>query len=63
MTVWKRSISKAEPRVFLVVQWLSLCLSNARNVDSVPGGGTKILHSVQQKKKSMQKNVMISVYT
>lgn len=26
-------------------------LSNARNVDSVPGGGPKILDAVQKKKK------------
>lgn len=38
-------------------------LSNARNVDSVPGGGPKILDAVQKKKKKVCRGVSRSVYT
>ena len=35
----------------LVLQWLGVCASTARGMDSRPGWGTKISHGVAKKKK------------
>ena len=32
----------------MVVQWLSLCASNAGGAGSIPGQGTKIPHAMEQ---------------
>ena len=40
----------------LVVQWLRLCVANARGVDSIPGRGTKIPHAKKIGNKQANKN-------
>ena len=42
-------------KIFLVVQWLRLCSANARDRGSIPGQGTKILHSAWQSPKMNKK--------
>ena len=41
-------------KTFLVVQWLRLHTSNAGDVDSIPGWGTKIPHATHHGKKKQQ---------
>ena len=43
-----------------MAQWLSLCSSTAKGVNSIPGWGTKILHAEQcgpQKRKKKMLNI------
>ena len=50
-----RWVKKLVRRTFLVVQWLKFRAPNAGGMDSIPGGGTKILHmpcdAAKKKKK------------
>ena len=50
----------------LVVQWLGLRASTAGGMDSIPGWGTKILHTVQhgkkKKKKKRKKEKLLHIY-
>ena len=49
----KQCLQSSKKGTSLVVQWLRLCVSNARGVGLIPGQGTKIPHAIQcgQKKK------------
>ena len=48
---------------FPVVQWLRLHASTAGGVGSIPGQGTKILHTVQHGQKKKKKGmVVLSVF-
>ena len=40
----------------LVVQWLRLCASNAGDMGSIPGQGTKIPHACRARKKKKKTN-------
>ena len=42
-------------KILLVVQWLRLCSANAGDRGSIPGQGTKILHSAWQSPKMNKK--------
>ena len=44
-------------RTSLVVKWLRLCASNARDTGSTPGQGTKIPHATQQGQKINKNNL------
>jgi len=55
-------IKELSPGTSLVVQWLRLCISNAKGAGLIPGCGTKepIGHSVWPKKK---KNYFLLILT
>ena len=50
------------PATSLVVQGFKLCTSTAEGAGSVPGGETKILHSVQPSRKKKKKQTHYDVY-
>ena len=47
---------KDTPGTFLAVQWLGLHASSVEGMGSIPGWGTKIPHTVWQKKKIEKKH-------
>ena len=45
--------------IFLAVQWLRLCASNAGYVGSSPGWGTKIPHAAQCRENKNKKSLSL----
>ena len=50
-TTWEAHYKKPRYRNFPVLQWLSLCASDAGGMGSIPGWRTKIARATRQKKK------------
>ena len=47
LSSWWQPAQEMQAAIFLVVQWVRLCPSNAGGMGSIPGWGTKIQHAVQ----------------
>ena len=48
---------------FLVVQWLKLCASNARDASSIPGWGNMIPHATWYGQNNDNNNYKIKKYS